>query len=179
MSSLIVIALLVVLAVLLLVVSRQSDSFHVERSRVVAAPLATVFAQVNDYHLWQQWSPWAKLDPAMQVTYSGPSSGVGAQQSWVGNSQVGQGSSTIVESRPNELIRMKLRFLKPFQANNDVSFSFVPEGDQVRVTWAMSGPKNLMMKAMHMVMDVDKMCGQAFEQGLAQLEVQAQNAATA
>ncbi|PTQ69793.1 SRPBCC family protein [Pseudomonas sp. GV071] len=174
MLSFIVIAVLVVVAVLLLVVSRQSDSFHVERSRTIAAPMAEVFAQVNDFHLWQEWSPWAKLDPAMQVTYSGPNSGVGAVQSWVGNNQVGQGSSTIVESRPNELIRMKLQFLKPFQANNDVAFTFVPEGDKVRVTWAMSGPKNFLVKAMHMVMDVDKMCGQAFEQGLAQLEVQAQ-----
>ncbi|MGY4535182.1 uncharacterized protein YndB with AHSA1/START domain [Pseudomonas sp. TE3786] len=174
MLSSIVIAVLLVLAALLLVVSRQPDTFHVQRSRSIAAPMATVFAQVNDFHLWQQWSPWAKLDPQMQVTYSGPNSGVGAVQSWVGNKQVGQGSSTIVESRPNELIRMKLQFLKPFAANNDVAFTFVPEGDKVRVTWAMSGPKNLLMKALHMVMDMDKMCGQAFEQGLAQLEAQAQ-----
>jgi hypothetical protein len=112
----------------------------------------------------------------MQVTYSGPDTGVGATQSWVGNNQVGQGSSTIIESRPNEVVRMKLAFLKPFKANNDVVFTLLPEGDNVRVTWAMSGPKNLLMKGMHMMMDMDKMCGQAFDQGLAQLEVQAQQA---
>ncbi|MEK1940501.1 MAG: SRPBCC family protein [Pseudomonas sp.] len=177
MLSLILIVLVVAVVVLLLVVSRQPDTFRVERSRRIAAPLPVVFAQVNDYHLWQQWSPWAKLDPDMQVTYSGPSSGVGATQSWVGNNQVGQGSSTIVESRPDEFIRMQLRFLKPFQANNEATFTFVPDGESVQVTWAMSGPKNLLMKGMHMVMDVDKLCGQAFEQGLAQLEVQAQQAA--
>jgi uncharacterized protein YndB with AHSA1/START domain len=176
MLNLVVIALVVAVVVLLLVVSRQPDTFHVERSRRIAAPQDKVFAQINDFHLWQQWSPWAKLDPTMQVTYSGPDSGVGATQSWVGNNQVGQGSSTIIESQPNERVRMTLAFLKPFKATNDVVFTVVPEGDTVRVTWAMSGPKNLLMKGMHMVMDMDKMCGQAFEHGLAQLEVQAQQA---
>ncbi len=176
MLSLVVIALVVAVVVLLLVVSRQPDTFHVERSRSITAPQDKVFAQINDFHLWQQWSPWAKLDPTMQVTYSGPESGVGATQSWVGNNQVGQGSSTIIESQPNERVRMELAFLKPFKANNDVVFTLVPEGEKVRVTWAMSGPKNLLMKGMHMVMDMDKLCGQAFEQGLAQLEVQAKQA---
>ncbi|GLK92083.1 SRPBCC family protein [Pseudomonas turukhanskensis] len=176
MLNLVIIALVVTLGGLLLVVSRQPDTFHVERSRSIAAPRDKVFAHINDFHLWQQWSPWARLDPAMQVSYSGPDTGVGATQSWVGNNQVGQGSSTIVESRPSELVRLKLAFLKPFKANNDVVFTLLPEGDKVRVTWAMSGSKNLLMKGMHMVMDMDKLCGQAFEQGLAQLEVQAQQA---
>lgn len=165
---------LLVVAVLVVVVARQPDTFRVERSRTIKAPVAVVFAQVNDYRLWQQWSPWAKLDPGMQVSYEGPQTGVGAVQRWRGNSQVGEGSSTIVESRPNELIRMQLGFLKPFKADNEAVFTFVPVEDQVRVTWAMTGPKNFLFKAMHMVMDVDRMCGQAFEEGLGQLEVQAQ-----
>ncbi|MEN0106728.1 MAG: SRPBCC family protein [Pseudomonas sp.] len=176
MLTLVLIALVVAVAVLLAVVAQQPDTFHVERSRHIAAPIATVFVQINDFRRWQQWSPWAKLDPAMQVSYSGPDTGVGASQSWMGNNQVGQGSSTIVESLANERVRMQLAFLKPFKATNDVLFSLQPEGDGTRVTWAMSGRKNLLMKGMHMVMDMDKMCGQAFEQGLAQLEVQAQQA---
>lgn len=71
---------------------------------------------------------------------------------------------------------MQLVFLKPFKANNDVLFTLAPEGDTVRVTWAMSGSKNLLMKAMHSVIDRDKLCGQAFEEGLANLEKQAQQA---
>lgn len=173
MVALGLVVLLVIVGVLLVVVARQPDTFRVERSRTIDAPVAVVFAQVNDYRLWQQWSPWAKLDPAMQVSYEGPATGVGAVQRWRGNSQVGEGSSTIVESRPDELIRMRLEFLKPFKANNEAVFTFVPVEDQVRVTWAMTGPKNLLFKAMHMVMDVDKMCGQAFEEGLQELEVQA------
>ena len=29
-----------------------------------AAPV--VFDQVNDFHNWEAWSPWAKLDPAVR-----------------------------------------------------------------------------------------------------------------
>lgn len=90
MLSYVVIDLVVALLVLLLVVARQPDTFHVERSRSIAAPQGKVFAQINDFHQWQQWSPWARLDPTMQVTYSGPDTGVGATQSWVGNNQGGR-----------------------------------------------------------------------------------------
>ncbi|NQD91797.1 SRPBCC family protein [Pseudomonas sp. CrR25] len=172
------IALAVIVALLLALVARQPDTFSVERSVSVAAPPEVAFAQVNDFHNWERWSPWAKRDPLMQTVYEGPSAGVGAVYRWAGNKDVGEGSTTIVESRPSESIRIQLVFLKPFQANNDVQFRFVPEGQGTRVTWSMSGSKNLLTKAMHMVMDMDKMVGGDFEQGLAQLKTEAEAAAT-
>ena len=168
------IALALLLALLLTLVARQPDGFSVERSVSVAAPPEVVFAQVNDFHNWERWSPWAKRDSAMQKSYEGPPAGVGAGYRWAGNKEVGEGSTTIVESRSSESIRIQLVFLKPFQATNDVLFSFVPEGESTRVTWRMSGRNNFMSKAMHLVMDMDKMVGGDFEQGLAQLKAEAE-----
>lgn len=172
MLRFVLIALVLFVVALFGMVAMQPAEFRVERSASMAAPVGEVFAQVNDLHNWQQWSPWAKRDPAMQTIFEGPSAGVGAISRWVGNNEVGEGSMTILESRPDELIRFKLEFLKPFEATNDVVFRFVPEGENTRVTWSMTGSNNFIGKAVHMLMDMDKMVGGDFEQGLAQLKAQ-------
>jgi hypothetical protein len=134
---LIVVAALVV--VFAIVVAMQPAAFRVERKTTIAAPDSVVFAQVNDFHRWDAWSPWAKLDPAMKQTHEGAPTGVGAVYSWAGNKDVGEGRMTITESTPNSLIRIKLEFLAPFAAINTTEFTFTPAGDQTSVTWAMTG----------------------------------------
>jgi hypothetical protein len=166
----ILVGLAIFLILFIGVVSMQPADFRVERSATIASPPDAVFAQVDTLRNWEAWSPWAKLDPNMKTTYGGPTSGKGASYSWAGNYNVGEGTTTITESRPNELVRMKLEMLKPFAGTNDVEFTFKPVGDQTGVTWSMSGQKNFMAKAMGLFMDCDKMCGDQFEQGLAQLK---------
>jgi hypothetical protein len=163
----VVAALVVVFAV---VVAMQPAAFRIERKATIAAPDSVVFAQVNDFHRWDAWSPWAKLDPAMKQTYEGSPAGVGAVLSWAGNKDVGEGRMTITESTPNTLIRIKLEFLKPFAATNTTEFTFTPAGDQTSVTWAMTGQNNFIAKAFGLFMNMDKMIGGDFEKGLAQMK---------
>src|SRR4029079_18322294 len=103
-------AVAAIVVLFLIVVALQPSDFRISRSAKMAAPPAAVFAQVNDYHNWDAWSPWAKLDPNAQVTFEGPTSGVGAKFIWSGNDKVGQGQQTITESRPDELVQIKLEF---------------------------------------------------------------------
>jgi hypothetical protein len=152
------------------VVAIQPAEFRIVRSATMSAPPAAVFAQVNDFHNWQAWSPWAKIDPQMKQTYDGAPEGTGAVYSWVGNKEVGEGRMTVTESRPAEFVRIRLHFLKPFKATNTAEFSFKPEGDRTAVTWSMEGRKNFISKAVCMFMDMDKMVGGQFEQGLAQMK---------
>ena len=133
-------------------------------------PPAVVFEHVNDLHLWQAWSYWARLDTAAQYTYAGPPSGTGASMSWVGNNKVGEGRMTITESRSASLLRLKLEFFKPFKATNSAEFTFQPQGSQTLVTWSMSGKNNFMGKAFGLFVNCDKMIGGMFEQGLANLK---------
>jgi len=154
----------------LIVVAVQPNEFRVSRSAKMAAPPATVFAQVNDYHNWDAWSPWAKLDPNAKVSFEGPTSGTGAKFSWSGNDQVGAGQQTIVESRPDELIRIKLEFEKPFKNTCTAEFTFQPQGDQTVVTWSMFGQNNFLGKAFSLFMNCDKMVGGEFEKGLASMK---------
>ncbi len=151
-------------------VALQPAEFRVARSIAISAPRPAVFAQVNDFRKWEAWNPWGKIDPAMTKTYGGAPVGVGAVYTWSGNNEVGEGSMTIIESRPGELIRIKLEFLKPFAATNTSEFTFKPEGDQTAVTWSMEGNNNFVAKALHLFMNMDDMIGGQFEKGLASMK---------
>ena len=166
----ILIALAVIIVVLVVIVALQPSDFRVTRSTTISAPPPAVFAQVNDFHKWQAWNPWGKIDPAMKQTYEGAPAGTGAIYTWSGNNEVGEGRMTITDSRPNELIRVKLEFFKPFTATNTADFTFKPEGNQTVVSWSMFGDKNFMAKAIHLVMNMDKMIGGQFEKGLADMK---------
>ncbi len=160
----------VILIALIAIVMLQPDDFRVERSAVMAAPPSAPFALVNDFHHWEQWSPWAKLDPTMKVKFEGPASGVGAIYTWIGNDEVGEGRMEILESKPHEMIRIKLEFIKPFAATNDTVFTFKPDGSNTAVTWTMSGKNNFLSKAFHLAMNIDKLVGGDFEKGLASMK---------
>lgn len=171
------IGLVVVLTTLALFVAVQPAEFRVTRSIAIAAPPATVFAQVNDLHAFNDWNPYAKKDPAMKATYEGQPAGAGAIYRWAGNSDVGEGSMTILESRPNELVRMKLAFVTPFEATNTVDFTIQEKEGQSLFSWSMFGTNNFMAKAIHLVMNMDKMVGGDFEKGLADLKALAESRA--
>src|ERR1700709_1186404 len=103
----ILIGLAAVVILFVIIGAFQPATFAVARSTVIAAPPAAVFSQINDYHAWTAWSPWEKLDPAMKRTYEGPKAGTGAIYEWItDDSSVGQGAMGMVESRPNDLIRI-------------------------------------------------------------------------
>lgn len=166
----------VVLAVLAVVVSMQPAEFKISRSTQIAAPPERVFQQIDDFHKWDGWSPWAKLDPNMKVTHSGAPNGVGASYAWVGNSDVGEGRMTITQSHPSEHIAIDLDFISPFPAKNLTEFSLKPENGGTSVTWSMAGRKNFVMKAFGMIVDMDKAIGPDFERGLSQLKSVAETA---
>jgi hypothetical protein len=166
----ILIALAVIVIVFAVIVALQPSEFRVARTAAISAPAPAVFAQVNDFHNWNPWSPWAKLDPAMKQTYEGAPAGTGAISTWTGNKDVGEGRMTIIESRPSELIRIKLEFLKPFAATSIAEFTFKPEGNQTMVTWSMAGKNNFIAKAIHLFMNMDKMIGDQFDKGLTQMK---------
>jgi uncharacterized protein YndB with AHSA1/START domain len=146
------------------------SEFRVTRSRRISASAAAVFAQVNDFRNWTAWSPWAALDPAMKQTYAGAAAGRGAVYEWAGNRRVGAGRMTIVETSPPERIAITLEFFKPFPATNVAEFTFQRSGGDTLVTWTMSGRKNFMAKVIGLVVDMDRMIGGQFDNGLARMK---------
>lgn len=172
----ILLTLSILVLVLLAVVAVQPSEFRVERSISISAPPSAAFELVNDFHHWEIWSPWLEADPQAQVTFEGPSLGEGAVYRWAGNRQVGEGSATIVESRPNERIEIKLEFLKPFANTCTAEFNFQPHDGQTEATWSMSGHNDFLAKAIHLVIDMDEMIGGQFAKGLAKMKSAAEAA---
>ena len=161
--------LLAVVIILILVSTKPSD-FRVERSITIAAPPQKVATLINDFHNWNTWSPWAKMDPAMKTTYSGPASGPGAIYEWEGNSKVGKGRMEILTVEPART-SVKLDFLKPFEGHNTADFLLQPEGAGTRVTWVMTGPMTFFPgKIMSVFTTMDKMIGAEFENGLTNMK---------
>lgn len=166
----ILLGLAVIIAAICGIASFQPDEMKVARSITIAASPEAVFKVVNDFRQWDAWSPWSKLDPAMKKTLEGPAEGVGAIYRWSGNDEVGEGSMTLLESKPGEKVGIKLEFLRPFAGVNDVQFTFVPEGTGTKVTWAMQGKNAFVAKVIGLFLDFEKMCGDAFSEGLANLD---------
>ena len=173
----VLIAVVLIVGVLALIIALQPSHYEIERSTTINAPANIVYDQVNDFHKWEAWSPWAKLDPNMKQEYLGAPVGVGAIYKWAGNNQVGEGKMTITMSIPPNFTRIKLEFIKPFAAISYTDFNFTQQGDQTLVKWKMMGDNNFLGKAFSLVMNMDKTVGPDFERGLAQLKVVSESAA--
>ncbi len=143
------------------------SSFSLSRDTVVAAAPEAVLVHLDDFRRWQAWSPWEGVDPDLSRTYSGPTRGVGAHYRWAGNSKAGEGTMEILESTPERVV-VDLRFIKPFKAVNVSRFDLVPDGAHTRVTWTMTGQRNVLMQVLGRLF-FDKAIGGDFERGLADL----------
>src|SRR2546430_605348 len=128
------IALAVIVVVFVVVVATRPSEYRVARTVTISAPAPAVFAQVNDFHKWDAWNPWAKMNPAMKQTYEGAPAGTGAVYTW-----------------------------KPFAATSTAEFTFKPDGNQTAVTWSMAGKVNFVAKVIHLFVDMDTMIGGNFE----------------
>ncbi|RKG83611.1 polyketide cyclase [Corallococcus sp. CA049B] len=174
----IAIGVVAVLALLAGFITTRPDTYTVTRTTTVPGAPDVAFGLVNDFHQWNQWSPWDNLDPNMKKTFGGAESGVGATYGWVGNNDVGEGRMTILEATADASVRIKLEFVKPFEDSSITTFTFKPASDGTTVTWTMAGEHTFVSKAMCLFMDMDQMIGKDFEKGLASMKTAAQAEAT-
>lgn len=152
--------------------------YRVERSAVIPASPEKVFETISNLELFDQWSPWARLDPHLEKRYSGRPGEVGSSYGWAGNAKVGEGRMTLTHLVPNALVEIRLEFLKPFPSVCSTRWSLQaePEGG-TRMTWTMDGENSsLVARLFGLVMNYDKMIGASFEEGLANLKARFQQA---
>ena len=165
------IGLVLLTAAFATVVWVQPDDYRLTRQTVIAAPASAIFPHVNDLRQWQDWSPWAKLDPNAKISFEGPLAGPGAMFHWSGNDKIGAGTMTITESKSNERVATRTDFMRPFEGTSNSDFIFSESGGRTNVIWTMSGTHNFIGKAMCLMMSMESMLGPDFERGLAQLKL--------
>ncbi len=169
------IVIAVLIAAVLLFAATRPDTFTVKRAASIKAPPEKVFALINDFSRWNAWSPWEKKDPAMKRNFSATTRGKGARYGWEGDKHVGQGSMEIAESVPSSRVTIRLDFVKPFEAHNTVEFALESRGDATtNVVWSMHGGMPFLSKLMSVFVDMDRMIGKDFEEGLANLKAVAE-----
>ena len=166
----ILLAVVVVIGIIAIIASTKPDEWTIQRQGAIPGAPAKVFPYMDDLRKFLEWSPWAKLDPAMKLTYGAPASGSGANFSWQGNGKVGVGKLTITESRPNDLVRCQIDFSKPMRCTNTHEFALKPEGSQTIVTWTMKGNAPFFFKMILVFVSCDTMMGENLECGLANLK---------
>jgi len=174
----VVVILVVGLGLVLGYAATLPDEFRVLRRISINAPPEAIFPLVNDHRLVAAWSPYEKKDPAMKRAFSGAASGKGAVYEWDGDSNVGKGRIEIVDSVAPSKVTLKLDTIKPFEGHNTVEFTLQPQGETTTVTWAMHGAVPYMAKLFCMLMNGDRMVGDDFETGLANLKALAEREAS-
>jgi uncharacterized protein YndB with AHSA1/START domain len=167
----VVTAVLVVgVGAVLALAATKPDSFKVERAASIKAPPEKIFALVSDLHGWRAWSPYENKDPEMKRTFSGK----GAVYEWNGNKNVGKGRMEITQASAPSKVVIKLDFISPFEGHNTAEFTMEPKGDATSVKWGMYGPAPFVSKVMQVFVDLDRMIGKDFEQGLGNLKALAE-----
>lgn len=160
-----IILIVVFVAAVFASVAVRPGEFRIARTMSMKAPAQDVYAMVADLRKLNTWNPFALQDPQLKLNYSGADSGRGAAYDWDGP-KAGIGRMEVTEVDPPRSVAMKLDFSKPFQAHNQVLFTFQESGGTTAVTWEMRGTQNMMMKAMGLFFSMDKMVGGEFEKGL-------------
>ena len=166
----IALVVVIVIVAVLAYASTRPGTIHVQRAASIKAPPEKIFPLINDFHSWSAWSPYEKRDPAMKKTYGGAASGTGAVYEWDGNSEVGQGRMEITDASHPSRVALKLDFMKPFEGHDVAEFALAPQGDSTSVTWSMDGPNSYLTKLIGVFVNVDRMIGNDFEAGLANLK---------
>lgn len=165
------ILIIVVIVGIFLYVSQKPDVFRIERAVLINAPKEAIFPLINDFRAWTSWSPYEKMDPALSRKYSGAASGVGAVYEWEStNNKVGKGRMELIESVAPEKVFIKLDFMKPFEGHNQSAFIMKSVGDSTEVTWSTTGPQPFISKIMCLFINMDKLVGDDFATGLANLK---------
>ena len=153
-------------------VGTLNNTYEVSRTKIMHAPIEVVYDNVNDFKNWPTWSPWLEKDTLAELSYSDITFGKDASYSWKSNDkEVGEGSMTTIESVSFRSILQKITFLKPWESESEVSWSFKPVSEGTEVTWSMKGEMSFGEKA-YMAFNggMDKIVGPDYEKGLDNLD---------
>lgn len=155
----------------LITAAMRPDNFRVERTRQIAAPPELVYAQINDLTHMKSWNPYERKDPSLKGEFGARTEGIGASYYW-DSDKMATGCMTIVESKPDALVSLRLEFEKPFKSTFNTDYVLRSAGEGTEVTWSMHGPANFIHKLMETAFILDLLIGKDLEDGLSNLKAQ-------
>jgi uncharacterized protein YndB with AHSA1/START domain len=165
--------LTIILIVAIAIFVRMPKVLKIKRSQVIHASPEKLFPYINNSRRIQEWNPFIEGDATVELTYTGPADGLGAQWTWSG-SKSGAGMATITASEQNRRVALRLDFRRPFKVTNFGEYSLAPQGAVTEVTWLIDETASL-PRAMSVFINLEKIVGIEFEKGLRKLKSLAEN----
>ena len=115
--------LIIIIVLALITALFVKKEYAVERSVSISRSNQDVFEYVKYLKNQDQFSVWAKIDPAMKKEYRGTDGTVGFVSAWDSkNKQAGKGEQEIIKITDGERIDYVLRFLEPMKATDNAYF---------------------------------------------------------
>lgn len=160
----------VVFAILIFIGLALPSILDVQRSVTINAPPSAIFPYINDLKAFNQWSPWAEVDPNTQYTFAGPASGVGAKMIWSSKDPgVGGGTQQITASESDRRVEVVLDFGEQGQGRS--YYDLKPEGLNTVVTWSFNTDFGYDLVGRYFALMMDDMVAEEYEKGLENLKV--------
>ncbi len=164
----VVIVLIVIGAILTFVAPTH---VKIERSIIINSSKEEVFKNLRYYSNRAKWSPWLEKDPQVKTSIEGTDGEVGAIYKWEGNKDVGKGLQTIMRIEDMQKIEDKLQFLEPFKSEADAYLQMGDSAGMVKVSWGFISESPRPFNIFNLFMDMDKMVGPDFQNGLSKLKM--------
>ncbi|MCF7561500.1 GyrI-like domain-containing protein [Sabulilitoribacter multivorans] len=162
--------LLIVIIGLAIFIAVQPNEFEFSRSKVIKAPTSMVFNKVNDFKNWPDFSPWIEQEPNATLTYGEKTSGVDGTYSWSGE-VLGEGSMKTTALEQDKSISQHISFIKPFESESDINWTFENTDEGTKVTWGMKGKQDFMTKMYTTFAgSIEENTGPDFDRGLFKLD---------
>ena len=143
-------------------------SYTITRSIVIDASTQDVHAYLSDLNNWPTWTPWFKGDSNLQVNIGTIAQGVGAHQTWEGNSSTGELTLTRCDLDWGIAFDMALDGGRKMTA---CTMRYLPVNGGTEVTWDMSGDNGMNIFARFASLALDPIIGPMFNEGLARLKM--------
>ncbi len=169
----VIIYIVIGLALLVFILSTIAPkSYSVEKSIRINRPVEDVFQFVKYLGNQDRWAKWNRMDPDMKKTSQGEDGKIGYRSTWESEMrQVGAGQQTITAIDENEAVYTRLEFFRPMKSESDAYIRTVAVDDTTTdVFWGFTGEMNTPMNVMLLFMDMSKLVGKDFEEGLAKLK---------
>lgn len=169
----VVIYIVIGLILLLFILSAIAPkNYSVEKSVRIHRPVEEVFQFVKYLRNQDRWTKWNQMDPNIKKTFQGEDGKIGFRFGWESEKrQVGAGQQTITAIDENEVVYTRLEFFRPMKSESDAYIRTVAVDDTTTdVFWGFTGEMNTPRNVMLLFMDMGKLVGKDFEEGLAMLK---------
>ncbi|MDF3818638.1 SRPBCC family protein [Leptospira sp. 96542] len=163
----------VILAIPLVAALFVPSEFRVERTVEVSKEANKVFEYIRFLKNQNEYSKWAKLDPAMKKNYEGEDGKVGFISRWESQmDDVGVGEQEIKHiDFETFTLDTELRFKKPMESTEKSYMKVVSLTDKKsKVIWGFEGNMSYPFNLIGLFISMDEMIGSDFEEGLTSLK---------